>query len=538
MKIKCQYCGAENPDNSKFCNKCGKPIPEKEQEKKSRFCGQCGAENLAEAKFCKACGAELEPIPSSSPKPKRSDSGMLAIKILIIVLISTVLLCILTFVGIIVYNEADGGFIITSKPSGARVELKDYRDTYNTPVKIDDLKKKRYYTVIISSPGYVTQQRQIKAKLWPKKKYNFQLERSRGSIYFITEEDGYKIFLNGEDTGEFTPSRIDDLLTGKYDFKLIKPGSPEIKGEIEVKEGTITQFNTVTGSPVHFQDDYIDVAGTDSKFEFREIKISPDDLKYRSFTNPGKKMKTVYTREYETENYHISAFIDIEDHYKKCYRKGNSITFLGGISITGIPENYTEKLEGQLRMVVLHAKTKKVIATGDKLVSIDFNNQEITHEERKDFQAGEALNLKCNIKDDYKFIVQVFWNDVLLRESVTPVLVSPLSLVDFYISYSQEKVNTLKWGQTNYVNVVVKKRISPYDAELIVNVMRKGQFLLVFNKPYSEEHFISTFNANSQGQYHFKIPFIPNMRKKEKSKGYIFDVIFDKCEMKSSRVYP
>jgi len=49
--IKCQNCGAEMPDNAKFCGKCGTAyIPNK------NICKTCGAELLANAKFCGKCG--------------------------------------------------------------------------------------------------------------------------------------------------------------------------------------------------------------------------------------------------------------------------------------------------------------------------------------------------------------------------------------------------------------------------------------------------------------------------------------------------
>lgn len=50
--MKCPKCGAENPENSKFCGQCGSLL-----EQKCRC--SCGAELPAEALFCPECGMSI-----------------------------------------------------------------------------------------------------------------------------------------------------------------------------------------------------------------------------------------------------------------------------------------------------------------------------------------------------------------------------------------------------------------------------------------------------------------------------------------------
>ncbi len=69
--IKCPYCGAENPDDAKYCWKCGKPLKVKQHEtiqqkeqtgkREQHFikCPYCGAENPENARFCWKCGKPL-----------------------------------------------------------------------------------------------------------------------------------------------------------------------------------------------------------------------------------------------------------------------------------------------------------------------------------------------------------------------------------------------------------------------------------------------------------------------------------------------
>ncbi len=62
--MQCPNCSFQNPDDAKFCQNCGQPLP--------RPCPNCGTPNAPGAKFCKNCGTRLEP---SSP-PAQSTSNL------------------------------------------------------------------------------------------------------------------------------------------------------------------------------------------------------------------------------------------------------------------------------------------------------------------------------------------------------------------------------------------------------------------------------------------------------------------------------
>lgn len=69
MTVKCQGCGRENPDDSSFCNACGKaiktPLDVRVSEAEgTKACPYCGASNPAVASFCQNC---VKAFPTQAP---------------------------------------------------------------------------------------------------------------------------------------------------------------------------------------------------------------------------------------------------------------------------------------------------------------------------------------------------------------------------------------------------------------------------------------------------------------------------------------
>ncbi len=52
--MKCTACGFENPDGTKFCGDCGRPL--------GRACPSCGSENPLRFRFCGGCGERLPTV--------------------------------------------------------------------------------------------------------------------------------------------------------------------------------------------------------------------------------------------------------------------------------------------------------------------------------------------------------------------------------------------------------------------------------------------------------------------------------------------
>lgn len=57
MTIRCVKCNGTNPDDARFCQKCGEKLGSQEN-----CCASCGAKNALGATFCKSCGAKLAAV--------------------------------------------------------------------------------------------------------------------------------------------------------------------------------------------------------------------------------------------------------------------------------------------------------------------------------------------------------------------------------------------------------------------------------------------------------------------------------------------
>lgn len=63
---RCPACGSAQPEDSRFCANCGRPMPEKppvvaESTVDTQYCEQCGAMREGNARFCAVCGSSFFP---------------------------------------------------------------------------------------------------------------------------------------------------------------------------------------------------------------------------------------------------------------------------------------------------------------------------------------------------------------------------------------------------------------------------------------------------------------------------------------------
>ena len=83
MAVRCQYCGAEIPEDSLFCVRCGNAVSrgksdggQNSSESRGRCCPQCGRTVSEKARFCAGCGAALGEPPKDAPRTGRSNTAL------------------------------------------------------------------------------------------------------------------------------------------------------------------------------------------------------------------------------------------------------------------------------------------------------------------------------------------------------------------------------------------------------------------------------------------------------------------------------
>jgi uncharacterized membrane protein YvbJ len=91
--IECVQCGAQNHQDSKFCDACGAEL--------YFICPECGKRNLAEAVHCPQCGANIAQaiknwqIKQAQEQEKKVEKRKKSKKVLLIVIIVIILIGIL-----------------------------------------------------------------------------------------------------------------------------------------------------------------------------------------------------------------------------------------------------------------------------------------------------------------------------------------------------------------------------------------------------------------------------------------------------------
>lgn len=119
-KLTCQECGAENPDNSKFCILCGNEFKSEHIRKNSFIqskCKSCGVDLLDQAKFCHSCGVSVNVEKLGELKPKQAK-GKSVVNLTLAESFVPVLITVLLFIaaGFILTGLASNEFDVTVDP--------------------------------------------------------------------------------------------------------------------------------------------------------------------------------------------------------------------------------------------------------------------------------------------------------------------------------------------------------------------------------------------------------------------------------------
>ena len=79
--MKCEACGATNPEGMKFCGNCGRPLeaPQPSVEGKTRMCVSCGRAIPWDAGICMYCGYDYRAKVKKGTEGQLLTGGILSI---------------------------------------------------------------------------------------------------------------------------------------------------------------------------------------------------------------------------------------------------------------------------------------------------------------------------------------------------------------------------------------------------------------------------------------------------------------------------
>ncbi len=85
VKHRCAQCGFENPEDSIFCVECGKKLSRSQKSGKGtqRKCKTCGNFNELDALFCVSCGEEMTRVPKENLQRKTTAPSYKTIALII-----------------------------------------------------------------------------------------------------------------------------------------------------------------------------------------------------------------------------------------------------------------------------------------------------------------------------------------------------------------------------------------------------------------------------------------------------------------------
>ncbi len=129
-----------------------------------------------------------------------------------------------------------GTISVTTHPAGAKVTLDGKEMPSLSPTQIPDLELNKTYTLKLEKPDYQPVEERITVYSIEPTKYEKKLEEIRyGSVEVSSSPTGAKIFVNNQDTGLVTPSKVSKLEVGKsFTLRLAKDKYRDVSSTLTI----------------------------------------------------------------------------------------------------------------------------------------------------------------------------------------------------------------------------------------------------------------------------------------------------------------
>jgi len=121
-------------------------------------------------------------------------------------------------------------------PSGAKLTLGGSKDTWTTPIRLNDLKERKYsYT--LSMPGFESEKGSFSFEKGQNILLAMKLQSSAGLLSVISRPRGATVILDGEMVGE-TPLALEEVESGKHTIQIKKKGYSSVFRRLDTSDGS------------------------------------------------------------------------------------------------------------------------------------------------------------------------------------------------------------------------------------------------------------------------------------------------------------
>ena len=128
-----------------------------------------------------------------------------------------------------------GTIVVRSTPPGASVFLDGKRISGSTPIELPDVSADDVHKIRVVKKGYPTGVQTVTVKPGERKEVEVALKPLLGEIRVISDPPGAKVYLNNQDMGRNTPTRLSGLSPGRHKLKLKKEGYKVWEDEVIVR---------------------------------------------------------------------------------------------------------------------------------------------------------------------------------------------------------------------------------------------------------------------------------------------------------------
>jgi hypothetical protein len=130
----------------------------------------------------------------------------------------------------------DGSVEFLVEPSGAELTLNGGKETWTTPVRLRDLKERKYaYT--ITAPGHEIEKSSFTFQKGKNLLLTARLQSSAGLVSVLSRPRGASVLLDGEPMGQ-TPLALEEIESGLHTVLIKKKGYASIFRRIDTSDGS------------------------------------------------------------------------------------------------------------------------------------------------------------------------------------------------------------------------------------------------------------------------------------------------------------